>query len=215
MYEPTRAPAFPRRNPRVLTRTLGVVLCAALATGALGAAVPPSAASASPDDRLQRLLDNNPGSVRTAAATVRTPDGVEISLPTAVAGAKTTGVATGTDRAVAAAERCSTEDLCLFQKQVWEGEKLTIPADCTYRALRTYKLSDGTTWDKNVDSYINNNPKAGTWATMWWGGTGDIAEMDTWTLVESHRSAGPSDPSNAVGGLPFADIIGVARVCQP
>lgn len=207
-----------RRHRRALTRTVGVIACAIVTTSALGAGMPAGVASASPDDGLQRLLEYNPGAVRTGPGTVRTPDGVEISLPTAAPRAKA-GLAAAKARpaALAAAERCSSEDLCLFQNQLWEGEKLTIPADCTYRALWTYKLSNGQTWDKHVDSYINNNPKAGTWATMWnvWGGNGDIAEMNYWDIVESHRSAGPSAPSNAIAGLPWADRVAAARVCQP
>jgi hypothetical protein len=194
-------------------RALGAVACVIFATSALGAGISPGAASASTDDRLQHLLEHNPGSVRIAPDTVRTPDGVEISLPTAAAGAK----AMRAGATAAAAERCSSEDLCLFQNQLWEGEKLTLPADCTFRALWTYKLSNGQTWDKHVDSYINNNPKAGTWATLWnvWGGAGDIAEMNYWDIVESHRSAGPSAPSNAISGLPWADRVAAVRVCQP
>ena len=206
---------FSRRHRKTWARTLGAVACVILTTSALGAGMPSGAASAGPDDRLQGLLANNPGSVQVGPGTVRTPDGAEISLPTA-AGTMRAAKSASAKAALAAADRCSSEDLCLFQHQYWEGEKLTLPADCTLRALWTYKLSNGQTWDKHVDSYINNNPKAGTWATLFnvWGAK-DLNEMDYWDIVESHRSAGPDAPSNAIGGMPWADRTAVARVCQP
>jgi hypothetical protein len=208
---------FFRRHRRTLARALGALACVSLTTTALGAGMPPGA-SAGPDDRLQRLLEYNPGSVRITPDTIRTKDGVEISLPTLSSKAKAAKTRQSKVElaAIASADRCSSEDLCLFQNQMYEGEKLTIPADCLMRGLWTYKLSNGQTWDLHVDSYINNNPKVGTWATLFrvWGSK-DVADMDYWDIVESHRSAGPAAPSNAIGGMPWANRTAAVRVCQP
>jgi hypothetical protein len=207
---------FFRPHRKSLARACGAVATVIVTTILLGAGMPSGSATATTDDRLQRLLEYNPGSVQVGPGTIRTADGIEISLPTLASKANVAkaGPNKGSLTAVAAVERCSAEDLCLFQNQLWEGEKLTIPADCAYRALWTYKLSNGQTWDKHIDSYIHNNANTKTWAIMWrvWGEL-DITKMDGWDIVEAHRSKGESSPYNAIAGMPWADRIGAARVC--
>jgi hypothetical protein len=155
-------------------RGLSAVVVAVVAAAGLGGG--PSA-EATAGGRLEQLLANNPGSIVTGPDSITTPSGVTLSLAAAKAGASVDDL-------------CTYEHLCLYSEQVYKGEKLTIDLDCKLYYLWDKKMSDGTSWNGRVASYINNQ-KAGTWAHLWWNlGSQQAPDGKNWVLVESSKARG-------------------------
>ncbi|WP_433393640.1 peptidase inhibitor family I36 protein [Micromonospora sp. KLBMP9576] len=185
---------------RFRRRTLGVLLTAVLV--AIGAGVGPSA-QAAPDDRLQRLLANNPGSRIAGSDSVITKEGVTLSLPSAQ---RVAGLADVPETL------CSYEHLCLFEHSEFGGEKLTVGTDCAVFPIWHLKMSNGKYWGTDVSSYINNQ-RAGTWVFMWnnYGAT-DTADRNNWELIEGSKAAGQG-LAKGVAWMPNNDMVNVVRPC--
>ncbi len=176
-------------------RGLSAVVVAVVAAAGLGGG--PSA-EATAGGRLEQLLANNPGSIVTGPDSITTPSGVTLSLAAAKAGASVDDL-------------CTYEHLCLYSEQVYKGEKLTIDLDCKLYYLWDKKMSDGTSWNGRVASYINNQ-KAGTWAHLWWN-FGDQKNVDAKNsvLLESSKALGKG-LNKGVNGMPRGPI-NVVRPC--
>jgi hypothetical protein len=169
---------------------------------AIGIGVGPSA-QAAPDDRLQRLLEYNPGSRLAGPDSVITKEGAILSLPAAT---KVNG------RAGVPDTLCSYEHLCLFQHAEFAGEKLTVGTDCNVFPIWQLKMSNGNFWGNDVSSYINNQ-KAGTWAFLWnnYGAT-DTADRNNWELIEGSKAAGKG-LAEGVAWMSSNDQVNVVRAC--
>lgn len=166
--------------------------------GAAAAAGPRSEARAAAA-RLDRLVRHNPGARTLAPNAVRLADGVVLSFPAA-------GVAE---------DKCSYEDVCLFEHADFGGERLRFSL-CMVYELRNYKLSDGRLWSTQVSSVINRLP-AGSWAYLWHKGGAPPAEsgMAKWELLHSSRAAAADQPAQqfpAVGWNDRAEVVKPARV---
>jgi hypothetical protein len=192
---------------RFRSSALRTVLAAALAVtgsvaviriGTATAADPPSGAPAAAV-RLDGLVQHNPGARKLAPNAVRLADGAVLSFPL-------TGVAE---------DKCSYEDVCLFEHEDFGGERLRFSL-CMVYELRNYKLSDGRLWSTQVSSVINRLP-AGSWAYLWHMGGALPAEegMAKWELLHSSRAAAADQPAQqfpSVGWSDRAEAVKPARV---
>ncbi|MEN3610550.1 peptidase inhibitor family I36 protein [Plantactinospora sp. ZYX-F-223] len=192
---------------RFRSSALRTVLAAALTVagsvavfriGAATAVDPPSEARAAAV-RLDRLVQNNPGARKLAPNAVRLPDGAVLSFPMA-------GVAE---------DKCSYEDVCLFEHHDFGGERLRFSL-CMVYELRNYKLSDGRLWSTQVSSVINRLPVS-SWAYIWHKGGAPPAEegMAKWELLHSSRANAADQPAQqfpSVGWNDRAEVVKPARV---
>ncbi|WP_165942516.1 peptidase inhibitor family I36 protein [Micromonospora sp. KC721] len=149
--------------------------------------------------RLDRLVQHNPGARKLAPNAVRLPDGVVLSFPMA-------GVAE---------DKCSYEDVCLFEHENFGGERLRFSL-CAVYELRHYSLSDGRLWSTQVSSVINRLP-AGSWTHIWHKGGAPPAEegMAKWELLHSSRAVAADQPAQqfpTVGWNDRAEVVKPARI---
>lgn len=185
-------------------RTLSaLVAAAAVAVGfGVGPSVEAPPARAAADDRVQRLLANNPGARVAGPDSVVTAQGVTLSVPAAQRAAADPVPET----------LCAYEHLCLFSEPEFGGERLTVGTDCVVYPIWMLKMSNGKFWGDDVSSYINNQ-KAGTWAFMWNNyGAKDTADRNNWELIEGAKAAGKGK-ATGVAYLPMDDRINVVRAC--
>ncbi len=188
----------------VRRRTLSALVAAAVI--AVGFGVGPSVrapqAHAAADDRMQRLLANNPGAQIAGPDSIVTSQGVTLSVPSA----QRAGVDTVPETL------CAYEHLCLFSEPEFGGEKLTVGTDCLVYPIWMLKMSNGKFWGTDVSSYINNQ-KAGTWAFLWHNyGAKDTTDRNNWELIEGSKAAGKGK-ATGVAWMPMDNRVNVVRAC--